>query len=133
MKLHPDQSDLATISAYGDGWIQLGDQRVTHSLLLCPDGSTKNWDCANFANLGPAHFETLAQLARSYQAELVVFGSGTRLRFVPPAWQQGLMVQRIGMETMATDAACRTYNVLAMEGRRVVAALLQEPGGKPVG
>ena len=58
--------------------------------------------------------------------ELVVFGSGTRLRFAPPALLRGLMARRIGVETMDTAAACRTYNILAGEGRRVVAALLLE-------
>ena len=58
--------------------------------------------------------------------ELVVFGSGARLRFAPPALLRGLMARRIGVETMDTAAACRTYNILAGEGRRVVAALLLE-------
>ena len=59
--------------------------------------------------------------------ELVIFGSGTRLRFPPPAFLRGLMDQRIGLETMDTLAACRTYNILAGEGRHVVAALLIDP------
>jgi uncharacterized protein len=57
----------------------------------------------------------------------VLFGSGTRLRFPPPAFLHSLMAQRIGMETMDTLAACRTYNILAGEGRHVMAALLIEP------
>ena len=63
--------------------------------------------------------------------ELVVFGSGARLRFPPPAWLQPLMARRIGVETMDTAAACRTYNVLAAEGRAVVAALLLGAGTGP--
>jgi uncharacterized protein len=58
------------------------------------------------------------------QPELVVFGSGSRLRFVSPQLQRALMSARVGVETMDTAAACRTYNVLLAEGRRVVAALL---------
>jgi uncharacterized protein len=58
---------------------------------------------------------------------LVIFGSGARLRFPPPAWLQALMRQRIGIETMDTQAACRTYNILAGEGRSVLAALVIEP------
>jgi len=54
----------------------------------------------------------------------VIFGSGTRLRFAPPALLGALMKARIGIETMDTPAACRTYNILVGEGRRVVAALL---------
>lgn len=58
--------------------------------------------------------------------EIVLFGSGQKLRFPPPAWYAQLMVQRIGFETMDSPAACRTYNVLANEGRHVLLALLVE-------
>jgi len=59
--------------------------------------------------------------------ELVIFGSGPRLRFVPPALLRSLIDSGIGVETMDTAAACRTYNVLVAEGRSAVAALLLEP------
>ena len=57
----------------------------------------------------------------------MIFGSGRRLRFVAPALMRSLIERRIGVETMDTAAACRTYNVLLAEGRAVVAALLFEP------
>ena len=81
------------------------------------------WHCARFEDLTPEHFAQLAQL----EAEVVVFGSGARTRFALPAWLQPLMAQRVGVECMDTRAACRTYNILASEGRKVVAALLVEP------
>jgi uncharacterized protein len=56
----------------------------------------------------------------------VIFGSGVRLRFANPRLLEPLMARRIGVETMDTSAACRTYNVLLAEGRAVVAALLFE-------
>jgi len=71
-----------------------------------------------------AHFEQALELA----PELVIFGSGARLQFVSPALQRCLIERRIGIETMDTAAACRTYNVLASEGRKVLAALLLAPG-----
>ena len=55
-----------------------------------------------------------------------MFGSGRRNRFPPAAWLKALMARRIGLETMDTQAACRTYNILAQEGRKVAAALLIE-------
>ena len=58
--------------------------------------------------------------------QVVIFGSGAKLRFVSPALLRGLIERGIGVETMDTAAACRTYNILAQEGRRVVAALLLE-------
>ena len=71
------------------------------------------------AELTPAHFERIAAL----RPEVVIFGSGPKLQFVAPALQRALLELRIGVETMDTAAACRTYNVLASERRRVLAAL----------
>jgi uncharacterized protein len=59
-------------------------------------------------------------------AEVVIFGSGSRIRFPQAAWLQPLVARRIGIETMDTAAACRTYNILAYEGRSVAVALLIE-------
>ncbi len=61
-------------------------------------------------------------------AEVIVFGSGSRTRFAPPAWLQPLMAKRVGVEAMDTQAACRTYNILVGEGRNVAVALLLETG-----
>lgn len=69
-----------------------------------------------------AHFESLSLL----NIELVIFGSGLRNRFAQPQWLQPLIAKRIGIESMDTAAACRTYNVLVAEGRRVAAALILE-------
>jgi uncharacterized protein len=74
----------------------------------------------SFAELQSAHFDELAAL----EPELVLFGSGLRIQFPPPQWLTALFSRRIGVETMDTQAACRTYNFLAGEGRKVVAALL---------
>ena len=123
MKLHADPASRQTINGYGTGWIAVNGQRYTHSLLVSAQGLCQAWPVSRFDDLGQADFVTLADL----QPELVLFGSGQRLRFPPPAWLQTLMHQRIGLETMDTFAACRTYNILAGEGRRVLAALLLEP------
>jgi uncharacterized protein len=81
------------------------------------------WPVDRFEALAPVHFADLLALA----PELVIFGSGARIRFVSPALLKPLIERRIGVETMDTAAACRTYNVLLAEGRSVVAALLFEP------
>lgn len=122
MKLHADKADAFTITAYGPGWVAVNGEQRTTSLVLSARG-VQAWPCARFEDLTAAHFEALlADPAR--RPELVVFGSGSRLRFARPAWLQSLMAQRIGVETMDTPAACRTYNILVAEGRRVTAALL---------
>lgn len=123
MKLQPDQFATA-ITAYGPGWIAVGAERIEHSVLLRLDGTRTPWPCARFEDLSSTHFQPLATGA----PELVVFGSGVRLRFPPPAWVRPLIEAGIGIETMDTIAACRTYNILASEGRRVIAALLLESG-----
>lgn len=122
MKLQPDKSDVQTISGYGPDWIALNGEKFTTSLVVGSRGERFAWDCTHFDALGPTHFARLAEL----QPELVLFGSGQQLRFPRPAWLQALVAQRIGVETMDTAAACRTYNILAGEGRHVIAALLLE-------
>jgi uncharacterized protein len=90
--------------------------------LVPASGGVVAWPVANFASLTEAHFEAIALLA----PELVIFGSGPRIRFPHPSLLKPLISRRIGVETMDTAAACRTYNVLLAEGRAVVAALLFE-------
>lgn len=122
MKFQPEHPDAQSITGYGPGWIGIGAEKVTDSLILGSRGLRLAWPCARFEDLTAEHFAQLAQL----DAELIVFGSGARTRFAPPAWLQPLMARRIGVESMDTHAACRTYNILAGEGRNVVAALLLE-------
>ena len=125
MKLQPDRFDVPAITGYGPGWIGVGPERVTGSVVVGSRGQRLDWQCATFAELTAEHFAQLADL----NAELVIFGSGATLRFPQPAWLAPLMAKRIGLETMDTQAACRTYNILAGEGRSVVAALLLEAPG----
>jgi uncharacterized protein len=123
MKLQPDRIDgVNAITAFVPGLVRVNTQDFTTSLLLPWQGAVLAWPCQDFEALRAEHFEQLVALA----PELVIFGSGSRLRFVKPALLRSLIDQRIGIETMDTAAACRTYNVLAGEGRRVVAALLLE-------
>ena len=125
MKLHADQPDPQTITAYGEGWIAVNGERHSSSLLLSSGGNQQDWSCERFEDLSAAHFEAALNLADA-TPELLVFGSGARLRFVRPTLLQCLIERNIGVETMDTPAACRTYNILAAEGRRVVVALLIE-------
>jgi uncharacterized protein len=96
---------------------------VEASIIVPWQGAIEPWDADRLDDLTEHHFARLL----AWRPELVVFGSGARLRFVPPALLRALIDARIGVETMDTAAACRTYNVLASEHRSVVAALLLEP------
>ena len=123
MKLQPDKSDAQVISGYGPGWIGVNGEKISHNVIVSSKGERIEWPPGRFEDLGPEHFAQLALL----DAEVVIFGSGSRIRFPKAAWLQPLMAKRIGIETMDTAAACRTYNILAQEGRSVAAALLLEP------
>jgi len=93
------------------------------SVVVPWQGDVSAWPVDDFAALSAEHFAQLAALA----PEIVIFGSGARIRFVKPALLRPLIERRIGVETMDTAAACRTYNVLLAEGRPVVLAALFEP------
>jgi uncharacterized protein len=122
MKIHPDIISAPFISSYGKGWVQMAGEQLTRSVVLCSDGRRFDWACTRFEALTAEHFAQLAEL----KTELVIFGSGERLRFPAPALTRALIECQIGIETMDTQAACRTYNVLAGEGRHVAVALLME-------
>jgi uncharacterized protein len=122
MKLQPDRVDTLSVTGYGPGWISVSGEKVVRSVVITTLGQQFEWACSHFSELSPAHFARLAELS----VELVIFGSGSQLRFIQPAWLEGLMQRGIGLETMDTFAACRTFNILAGEGRKVAAALLIE-------
>ena len=99
----------------------INGQRHHHSLIVAPDRLIE-WDVASFDVLREEHFAALAAL----EPEIVLLGTGVRLRFPHPRLTQALTAARIGFEVMDLKAACRTYNILVSEDRRVTAALLFE-------
>lgn len=123
MKLQPDRSDAPTVTGYGPGWVSINGERITHSVILSSAGQRLPWACDSADALSAEHFTPLADVG----AEVVIFGSGQRIRFPKPQWIAPLTQRRIGVETMDSAAACRTYNILAAEGRSVALALLLEP------
>jgi uncharacterized protein len=120
MKIHPDASHSQSITAYGPGWVKVGGERIEGSVVIASSGVRFAWHCATFDDLTSEHFEQLAAL----DTEIVIFGSGNRLRFPPAQLSRALTERQIGLETMDSQAACRTYSVLVAEGRKVVVALL---------
>ena len=121
MKFQPDSFEgTNAITRQDGGAVWVNGHRHEGPLLVPWRGAVSAWAAGASAALEAAHFDALLAL----KPELVIFGSGARLRFVAPALYRSLIEARIGLETMDTAAACRTYNVLAAEGRSVVAALL---------
>jgi len=121
LKFQPDTLAGANVVArHAEGEVWIGATRFTSSVLVPWTGPVQPWRPVAPEELTEADFEAVLQL----KPEVVIFGSGARLRFVSPALMRGLIGRRIGVETMDTAAACRTFNVLVTEGRTAVAALL---------
>ncbi|MEY3296715.1 MAG: hypothetical protein RLZZ451_2763 [Pseudomonadota bacterium] len=124
MKFQPDTlAGTNAITRFEGHRLWVGSVPHEASVLVPWRGPVRAWPPAAAAELAAAHFDAILAL----QPELVVYGSGPRLVFPPPALARVLFERRIGLETMDTAAACRTYNVLASEGRSVVAALMLAP------
>ena len=121
MKLHAERTEgTNAISRHGPGGVLVNGVEHTASVVVPWQGPVQRWHVPAFESLTAEHFAQLAAL----KPELVIFGSGPRIRFPAPALLRALHERRIGVETMDTAAACRTYNVLLAESRAVVAALL---------
>ncbi len=122
MNFEADTPAPHSVTAYGDGWIAIDGEKIARSIVLDARGDLADWPVASYQDLSEAAFALLADR----RPELVVFGSGSTLRFPPAAWLRPLFGAGIGMETMDLHAACRTYNILAAEGRHVLLAALIE-------
>ena len=125
MKFQPDTlSGVNVIPRHDAGRLWVASTPFEHSVIVPWVGEVLPWGAVEPDDLQASHFERILAL----RPEVVIFGSGARLRFVHPGLMRALIEQRVGVETMDTAAACRTYNVLASEGRSVVAALLLQGG-----
>ena len=120
MKLHASAlGALHTFTGYGEGYVMVNGQRHEASLLVLPE-RLEPWPVTGFDALAEAHFARIAEL----RPEVVLLGTGSRLRFPHPRLLAPLARARIGVEVMDLQAACRTYNILMAEERNVAAALL---------
>ena len=112
--------DVLAVTGYGEAWIAINGDKVAHSVIISSKGALLDWPCQHPDDLSPAHFQAVCEMG----VELLIFGSGRRLLSPPANCLQGLVQMGLGVETMDTQAACRTYNILAGEGRHVAAALI---------
>ncbi len=127
MKLHLNSdASLLLFTGYGTDHVLINGQRHEASLLLTAAGvEVAPWAGLDFGALTAAHFEWVARR----ELDILLLGTGARLRFPHPSLTRSLVDARIGLEVMDLGALCRTYNILASEGRKVGAAVLIEPAG----
>ena len=122
MKLHSDHKGAGRhrITAYGDGFVTVNETVYTGTIMLGEGVLTTDTEELRPGDLSAATLERV----REREPEIVIIGTGARHVFPPPALFEPMRRDGIGVEIMSTPAACRTYNILSAEGRRVVALLL---------
>src|SRR5258706_11414900 len=120
MKFHLNTSEGNVFTGHGTGFIRLGVVEYRDNLLVTPERIVTGWAAAGFDALTEADFAALAAL----KPEVALLGTGKRLRFPHPRLTRALTEAGIGLEVMDTPAVCRTFNILAAEGRKVAAGVL---------
>jgi uncharacterized protein len=121
MKLHSSSTQqYQTVTGYFDGGVEINARPYDFSLTVMPETAPQAWPVDTFEALTAAHFDAIAATA----PDVVILGTGVRQRFIHPRLIAGLSNLRIGVECMDNQAACRTYNILMGEGRKVTLALI---------
>jgi len=121
VKLHLASTEgRNTVTGYGTGYVTVSRVRYNRSLIVLPDRLIENWE-VNAA--GPLDQRSVSALA-ALGAEIVLIGTGQVLNYPPVEVLRPLIEAGIGFEVMNTGAACRTYNVLAAENRKVALAIV---------
>ena len=124
VKVSLDNNDARhVIRAYDKGIIRINDTEYQSSLVVSNETLIPDWPPATLAALTAEHIDTLLQL----KPEIIILGTGDVHQFPAAALFAEVYRQRIGVEIMSTEAACRTYNILTAEERNVVAGLIIEP------
>lgn len=123
MKLHstPTQQ-YQTVTSYDDHGVEINLIPFAHSLIVLPEIKPVAWPVSSFDALTAEHFEQIDAIT----PDVVILGTGARQHFVHPKLTAALTSRRIGVECMDNQAACRTYNILMAEGRKVALALIFE-------
>jgi len=123
MKLHSSSTEkYQTVTGYDRAGVEINAQRFDYSVLVMPEVPPRPWPVTRFEDLKPEHFEAIA----ADKPDVVILGTGERQRFAHPRLVASLSALRIGVESMDSHAASRTYNILMGEGRKVTLALIIE-------
>ena len=120
MKISLDSGPHLVVTGTGPGWIRVGTEEVRHNVVLTPQSVVPGWAPNGFDALAADDFASLL----AHEPEIVILGTGPAQRFPHPRLLAALSAAHVGVESMATPAACRTFNILSAEGRRAIAALI---------
>lgn len=121
MKLHlANSGDTKLFTAHGAGHVIVNGERFEHSIVVLAEAVRVDWAVAGFEGLDESHFDYFLAL----KPDVLLLGTGTTQRFPHPRLYRTLTDAGIGVECMDTPAACRTYNILVAESRKVIAAIL---------
>lgn len=121
MKLHSSNTQqYQTVTSYEDNGVEINLIPFSNSLIVLPEIAPAPWPVTSFDALTIEHFEQINAIS----PDVVILGTGKRQRFVHPRLTAPLTTRRIGVECMDNQAACRTYNILMTEGRKVALALI---------
>ena len=123
MQLTRDIAAANLIHAYEPGRIRIGERWLGGNLIVAPEHLIENWRVAAAADVTLANLEP----ALALQPEILLLGTGDTLVWPEADLMSALAERRVGLEIMSTPAACRTFNVLVHERRRVAAALFNAP------
>lgn len=128
MKLHTTSTrQYQTVTAYDAAGVEINAVRFTHSLIVMPEMAPVAWPVGSFEDLTAENFAPID----AAQPDVVIVGTGARQRFIHPKLITALTARRIGVECMDNQAACRTYNILMAEGRKVALALIFDAAANP--
>jgi uncharacterized protein len=111
------------IEAYGEGGFRISGQRVEGSVIVFPD-KVVAWSPTAAGDMSAGSLQAVSAAGQAGSVELLLIGTGTRMSQIDRGLRQTLRAAGVVIEAMDTGAACRTYNVLMAEGRRVAAALI---------
>jgi uncharacterized protein len=123
MKFHLSTGAGNAFTGHGPGFVRLGIVEYRENIVVTPERVITGWTAGGFDTLSEADFTALL----AFEPEVVLFGTGSTFQFPHPRLTRALTDAGIGVEVMDTPAACRTFNILAAEGRKVVAAVLVGP------
>ena len=121
MALHlQTNTNQKLFTGHGEGYVSVNTHRYQHAIVVMAREVRTDWPVTDFESLTAAHFDYFLEL----KPEVLLLGTGAKQQFARPELYRELITARIGIEFMDTPAACRTYNILVAEDRKVVAAVL---------